>query len=103
MKTIYIAILALLTFTSALSAQEVKDSIVLQREARKLVREGNELYKKEKYTDASVAFKKALEKNSGYKKASYNLGNALYQQKNFKEALPQYEVDAKGTTDKLQK
>jgi len=90
-------------FTSLLTAQEVKDSISLQREARSLLREGNELYQQEKYTDASVLFKKALEKNSTYKKASYNLGNALYQQKNFKEAVPQYEVSAKSAEDKYTK
>lgn len=88
-------------FTSILNAQEVKDSIVLQREARSLLREGTELYQQEKYTDASVLFQKALEKNSTYKKASYNLGNALYQQKNFKEAVPQYEISAKDAEDKF--
>jgi Ca-activated chloride channel family protein len=103
MQTKYTFLLLLLFFTSLLTAQEVTDSIALQREARSLVREGNELYKQEKYTDASVSFKKALEKNSSYKKASYNLGNALYQQKNFKEALPQYEVTVKDSKDKYTK
>ncbi len=103
MKATYSFLALLMFFTSALSAQEVKDSIALQREARSLVREGNELYQKEKYTDASVSYQKALEKNSSYKKASYNLGNALYQEKNFKEAVPQYEVTAKGSKDKFTK
>ncbi|MFT5761062.1 MAG: Ca-activated chloride channel family protein [Polaribacter sp.] len=103
MKTRYSFLLLLMFFTSILNAQEVKDSIVLQREARSLLREGTELYQQEKYTDASVLFQKALEKNSSYKKASYNLGNALYQQKNFKEAGPQYEVSAKDSEDKFTK
>lgn len=101
MKTKYSFLLLLMFFTSILNAQEVKDSIVLQREARSLLREGTELYQQEKYTDASVLFQKALEKNSTYKKASYNLGNALYQQKNFKEAVPQYEISAKDAEDKF--
>jgi len=101
MKTNYSFLLLLVFFTSILNAQEVKDSIVLQREARSLLRDGTELYQQEKYTDASVLFKKALEKNSTYKKASYNLGNALYQQKNFKEAVPQYEISAKDAEDKF--
>jgi tetratricopeptide (TPR) repeat protein len=103
MKTNYSILLVALFFTAFLNAQEVKDSIALQRVARGFVREGNELYKQEKYTDAGVAFKKALEKNASYEKASYNLGNALYQQDNFKEALPQYEVAAKGSKDKFAK
>jgi len=103
MKTQHSFLLLLLFLTAFSNAQEVKDSVALKREARSLLREGNELYQQEKYTDASVLFKKALEKSSTYKKASYNLGNALYQQKNFKEAVPQYEVSAKGTEDKFTK
>lgn len=80
-----------------------KDSIALQREARKMVREGNKLYDEAKYTDASVAYKKALEKNGLYKKASYNLGNSLYQGDNFKEAIPQYELIAKNAKNKIDK
>lgn len=103
MKTQHSFLLLLLFLTAFSNAQEVKDSVALKREARSLLREGNELYQQEKYTDASVLFKKALEKSSTYKKASYNLGNALYQQKNFKEAVPQYEVSAKGAEDKFTK
>ena len=103
MKINYSFLLFFLLFTTIISAQKVKDSVALQREARSLLRDGNELYQQEKYTDASVLFKKALEKNAAYKKASYNLGNALYQQKNFKEAVPQFEISAKDATDKFTK
>ena len=96
--------LILMLFSSIMmEAQQVTDSIKLQREARAILREGNELYKKEQYTDASVAYKKALEKNALYKKASYNLGNAFYQQKNYKESIPQYELASKTATEKLDK
>jgi len=93
----------MLSSSTILTAQEVKDSVSLQREARSFVRAGNELYQKEKYTDASVSYKKALEKNASYKKASYNLGNALYQQKNYKEAVPQYQVTVEDAKDKYTK
>ena len=90
----------LMLFTSTvLVAQQEKDTIVLQREARALLRDGNELYKKERYVDASVSYRKALEKNATYKKASYNLGNAFYQQKNYKGAVPQYELTTKTSKD----
>ena len=78
LKFILITLLMLLTSTFSYAQ---KDSIAQQREARKYVREGNKLYLQKNFTDASVAYKKALEKNSSYKKASYNLGNALYQNK----------------------
>ena len=57
----------MMLLTSTVSFAQ-KDSIALQREARKLVREGNALYNQNNYGDASVAYKKALEKNSSYKK-----------------------------------
>ena len=75
----------------------------MQREARKLVREGNKLYGQNNFTDASVAYKKALQKNSAYKKATYNLGNSLYQEKNFKEAIPQYSLAVESEKDSFKK
>lgn len=96
----------LIVFLMLFSSKEVlaqKDSIALQRKARKLLRQGNELYSKKQYTDASVAYQKSLGNNTKYDKATYNLGNALYQNKNFKEAVPQYELTAKTAKDKFTK
>lgn len=103
MKT-YLNILTV--FLMIFSSNEIiaqKDSIALQRKARKMVREGNKLYSQNQFTDASVAYKKALGNNSNYDKASYNLGNAMYQNKNFKEAVPQFELSAKTAEDKFTK
>ncbi len=96
-----IILLVFLFFINTISAQ--KDSIAQQRKARKMVRNGNSLYEKQQFTDASVAYKKALANSSYYDKASYNLGNALYQAKNYKEAIPQYELTAKTAEDKFTK
>jgi len=82
---------------SMVAQQENKASN--EREARKLVREGNELYNQEKFADAEVKYKKALEKNPDYEIANYNLGNALSQQKRTKEAIAKYELVAKTTKD----
>jgi len=68
--------------------------------ARKYVREGNVLYKQQKYADAEVAYKKAIENNPMYDTAKYNLGNALSQQNRNKEAIAQYELLAKETKNK---
>lgn len=97
----YIFLFFTLLFSAGISAQQ--DSLKLNREARSLLREGNDLYNKQKFTDASVAYKKALGKNGNYDKASYNLGNALYQEKNYKEAVPQFELTAKTSEDKFTK
>ena len=87
----------------SLSIFSQENTPALQREAREYVREGNELYNLQKFSDAEVAYKKALEKDPRYEIANYNLGNALSQQKRGKEAIAQYELVAKTTTDKLTK
>ena len=97
---------ALVIFLMLFSTKEIaaqNDTIAQQRTARKMLRQGNELYKKQQFTDASVSYQKALGSNSNYDKATYNLGNALYQSKNFKEAIPQYELTTKTATDKFTK
>lgn len=51
-----------------------------QKEERKNIREGNKLYKKEKYKEAEDAYRKALNVNSQSVEGFYNMGNALYRQ-----------------------
>ena len=72
MKNIhYILILILMLFSSKeILAQ--KDSIAKQRKARKLLRTGNELYNKKQFTDASVAYQKALGNNTKYDNSHIN-------------------------------
>jgi tetratricopeptide (TPR) repeat protein len=77
-----------------------QDKAALEKEARKHVREGNELYNQLKFADAEVAYKKAIAKNSDYEAAIYNLGNELSMQNRGKEAVAQYELAAKLTKDK---
>ena len=89
-KTLNLLALLLMVF-SAINSNAQKDSLQLKRDARGLLREGNTLYSKEKYADASIAYRKALDKNSKYNKATYNYGNALFQDKKYKEAIEQYQ------------
>jgi tetratricopeptide (TPR) repeat protein len=103
MKQIQALLFLMLILLSSTDICAQKDTIVAQRAARNLVREGNKLYKKEKYDDASIAYRKALDQNSQYKKATYNLGNSMYQNKKFKEAVPQYELAVKAAKDKIEK
>jgi Ca-activated chloride channel homolog len=76
----YFSILIFSFVTLNLSAQKDKN----------LVRQGNRLYENKKYSDAEVAYKKALEKQSNSISASYNLGNALYKQEKMQDAADQY-------------
>jgi len=53
---------------------------------RQNVRAGNKLYEQGKYQEAVVKYMKALEANPGSVPAAFNLGSALYRNKNGKEA-----------------
>ena len=97
-----------LTFTLLLLsligfAQDTKVKPEIKQAEKQLFRKGNDLYNDENYVDAEVQYKKALEQNPNYEKANYNLGNAIYQQNRFKEALPLYDLVSKTTESKLNK
>ena len=98
-KVFFLGVLCYLIFTPLYTYSQI-DSITQKREVRKLIREGNDLYRKQKFTDASVAYKKALHKSPNYKKNSFNLGNALYKDKNYSEAATQFEHAANISKDK---
>ncbi|MBP6284467.1 MAG: tetratricopeptide repeat protein [Paludibacteraceae bacterium] len=73
-------LLFLTTFVS-IFAQNVQQS----------VRDGNKLYENEKYGDAEVSYRKGLEKDRYSLESTYNLGNALYKQKNYEAAASEYQ------------
>ena len=58
---------------------------------RKLVRDGNKMYKEKKFSDAEVNYKKSLSVNKESKPAQFNLGDAYYKQGKFDEATRQFE------------
>lgn len=62
-----------------------------QKEANDVI-SGNRHYKKEKFTEAEIEYRKAIVKNNKSFEANYNLGNALYKQGKFDEAMKQYQA-----------
>ena len=78
MKNVIIVIL-ILTSLSSFAQQE-----------RKYVRQGNKEYDKEKYDQAEVDYRKALEKKPNSKEVQYNLAGSVYKQKKFDEAAKSY-------------
>jgi tetratricopeptide (TPR) repeat protein len=70
-----------LVFSSATFGQSV----------RSLVREGNSQYKDQKYGDAEVNYRKALEREQDLVPGNFNLGNSLYKQDKADEAIKAYE------------
>ena len=55
------------------------------------LREGNRQYNKERYDEAEVAYRRALEQDTTDRRGQYNLGNTLYRQKKYDDAARHYE------------
>ena len=70
---------------------------------KQLVKDGNKLYQQKKYKEASDAYLRALQKNPTYTPGAFNLGNALYQQKQYDgtrkvmEQVTKMDTSRKGT------
>ena len=88
MRHLYIVVISI----SVLALNAV--TVSAQKAERKNIREGNELYKGEKYTESEIAYRKSLEVNPRSTEGTYNLGNALYKQGKFPEAAEQYQLIA---------
>ena len=55
------------------------------------VRHGNRQYNKEQYSEAEVDYRRGLDKNHKSFEAQYNLGNALFKQEKYADAIEIYE------------
>jgi len=77
----------------------ISSAAFAQKEVRKQLRDGNKEYKQERYTEAEIAYRKALEANAQSADAAYNLGNALYKQGKCPEALQQFQTVINAETD----
>ena len=79
----------LLLITTATAAQ-----------TKKLVREGNELYRQQRYKDAAMLYQEALSKDPSFTPGLFNLGNSLYRQKDLEQSRKIMAAAAKSATDK---
>lgn len=66
---------------------------------RKETRTGNTQFDKQQYTEAEASYKKALEKKNNMPEATFNLGDAVYQQKKWDEAAKQFQLAAQTNPD----
>ena len=70
------------------------------QQERKIIRSGNELFNKQDFEKAEVEYRKALDTKEDSYEAAFNLGDALYKQKKYEEALQQFDNLVEGETDK---
>jgi Ca-activated chloride channel family protein len=64
----------------------------LAQKERKFIRKGNGLFEGNEYENSEVEYRKALDKRINSYEAGFNLGDALYKQKKYDEALKQYQA-----------
>lgn len=67
----------------------------------KFIAEGNEAYKLQQFSKAAESYRQALRENPGNTTAIFNLGNALYKNKQYDEAIKTFEDLQEKTDDKL--
>lgn len=73
---------------------------VCAQKERKFIREGNTLFETQKFEQAEVEYRKAMDKKAESFEAVFNLADALYKQEKYDEALLQFSTLAKEQTDK---
>ncbi|MDE5417267.1 tetratricopeptide repeat protein [Labilibaculum sp. DW002] len=66
---------------------------------RKFIRKGNGLFENKNFQDSENEYRKALDKDIASFEAAFNLGDALYKQKKYDEALEQFQALASKETD----
>jgi Ca-activated chloride channel family protein len=57
---------------------------------RKLIRQGNREYEKDKFSESEISYRRAIDKNKESSDAVFNTGDALYKQKKFEDAGKQF-------------
>jgi Ca-activated chloride channel homolog len=72
---------------------------------RKIIRSGNKLYENKKYTEAEIAYRKAIDKKGNSIEAGFNIGDALYMQGKYQEAAKQFlsQIDSTKNKNNLSK
>ena len=80
MNRILVIFIALFSITQVWAQQEGPD-----------LRCGNKEYKHENYTEAEVNYRRGLDKNNDSFEGHFNLGDALFRQEKYPEALEQYQ------------
>ena len=67
---------------------------------KKFIRRGNSAYKTQDYDNSELNYRKALEKKPNSFDAGFDLGDALFRQKKYEEAIKQFENLARSETSK---
>lgn len=83
-RTIITLAISLLPFAVSFAQREMVD-----------VMKGNFFYNREGYTKAEIDYRRGVEKNKNSYEAHFNMGDALYQQNKYQDALEEFETAAR--------
>ncbi len=72
----------------------------ISQTAHRLLRQGDKSYNEQSFMEAEEAYRKALQKENTAK-GNYNLGNTIYQQSRYEEAVKRYEEAAAKADTKI--
>jgi Ca-activated chloride channel homolog len=73
------------------------------QDEKKFIRQGNGKYKDNKFAEAEVSYRRAIDKNRLSKDAGFNLGDALYKQNKYEEAGKEFLDNSSALADKNKK
>ena len=77
-------------------------ALIAQKEA-KLIRKGNKLYKDGEFKEAEINYRKSLQINDKSVKSNFNLGDALYEQKDYEGSQQLFDALSKKIEDPMQR
>jgi Ca-activated chloride channel homolog len=76
---------------------------IYAQEEKKFIRQGNGQYKDNKFSEAEILYRKAIDKNKLSSDAGFNLGDALYKQNKYDDAGKQFVESFSAMSDKKKK
>ena len=68
----------------------LQSPLLFAQQGKRYIKKGNELYQQQKYKEAEASYRRSVDKRSQPLEGNFNLGDALYKQKKFPEAVEQF-------------
>lgn len=81
----------------------LQGSVLFAQKEKKYIHKGNQLYQEKKYAEAEASYRQSVDKSKASVEGNFNLGDALYKQKKFDNAVQKFTDIASSSNDKTVK
>ncbi|WP_214228256.1 tetratricopeptide repeat protein [Pedobacter sp. B4-66] len=81
----------------------LQGSLLFAQKEKKYIHKGNQLYQEKKYVEAEASYRQSVDKSKASVEGNFNLGDALYKQKKFDNAVQKFTDIASSSNDKAVK